>query len=580
MRRKRPCELSASVSAISEEHRATILSAHRSTVIRRSKQSRSAVIRNFAVLTGRSGAARCGEPVEQRSLSTRSTARPRRWRAHDQGSRAWLCRGSSLARRSTDRPVRLCGCSDAAPSVASRLNLDSERRRPMQSETTTRVFEDRRDAGRQLGERAAPLAREHPVVVGLPRGGVPVAFEVARTLDAPLDVLVARKIGAPANPEFGIGAVAEGGVRVLNDWALRSLALSSDEIDHASARAERELVQRVGRYRGGHPPIDVHDRTVVLVDDGLATGGTARAALRALRARGPARLVLAVPVGARETLDDLRAECDEIVCLQAPEPMWAVGYWYRDFGQTTDAEVRALLSQATWRPAARSAPAPTGDDPPLRRHVRIPLPGNKEIVGDLTVPETASGIVVFAHGSGSSRHSPRNRAVAGALASAGFGTLLIDLLTNDEERWRMNVFDIGLLVQRLAAATDWVGAQAELSRLALGYFGASTGAAAALAAAADRGDQVRAVVSRGGRPDLAGPRLRDVRAPTLLIVGGEDDVVIQLNRDALAQLRCEAHLEIIPGATHLFEEPGALEHVARLAVAWFARHLTAPSTAT
>lgn len=443
----------------------------------------------------------------------------------------------------------------------------------MQTEATIRLFQDRSDAGRQLGERLAPLAREHPVVVGLPRGGVPVAFEVARSLGAQLDVLVARKIGAPGNPEYGIGAIAEGGVRVFNEGALRSLALSAEEIDHASARAQRELVQRVGSLRGDRQPIEVRDRTVVLVDDGLATGGTARAALRAVRARAPARLVLAVPVGARQTLDALAAECDEIICLRVPDPMWAVGYWYADFGQTTDAEVRALLAQATRQPVARGRPHATVDDPPARRQVRVPLPGDEEIIGDLTVPDAARGVVVFAHGSGSSRHSPRNRDVAAALNGAGMATLLIDLLTVKEERWRVNVFDIELLVHRLAAASDWAGTQRELAGLGLGYFGASTGAAAALCAAADRGEQVRAVVSRGGRPDLAGSRLGAVRSPTLLIVGGEDDVVIQLNRDALTQLRCEAQLEIVPGATHLFEEPGALDHVARLAIAWFARHL-------
>ncbi len=442
------------------------------------------------------------------------------------------------------------------------------------------VFRDRRDAGRRLGERLAPLARERPVVIGLPRGGVPVAFEVARALGAPLDVLVARKIGAPGNPELGIGAIAEGGVRVLNDFALRALQLSPEEIEHSAARAERELDERLARYRGPErAPVAVEGRTAILVDDGIATGGTVRAALRALRARDPLRLVLAVPVAAQESLDALAAECDEIVCLQAPEPMWAIGYWYEQFGQTSDDEVRALLAQA----ATGSAPAEAArvsvsaaDDPPSRRQVRIAVPGEQEIAGDLTVPEGAGGIVVFAHGSGSSRHSPRNRDVAAALNGAGLATLLIDLLTVAEEQQRANVFDIELLAERLAAASAWVRAQPELSGLQLGSFGASTGAGAALWAAADLGDQVRAVVSRGGRPDLAAPRLGAVRAPTLLIVGGHDRVVIELNREALAQLRCEAELEIVPGATHLFEEPGTLEQVAQLAIDWFTRHLATP----
>ena len=196
--------------------------------------------------------------------------------------------------------------------------------------------------------------------------------------------------------------------------------------------------------------------------------------------------------------------------------------------------------------------------------------------GFIDIPEGACGIVLFAHGSGSSRLSPRNTYVARALRGAQLGTLLFDLLTAEEERidevTRDLRFDILLLTRRLVAATHWVQAQPELSHLAIGYFGASTGAAAALCAAACT-PTVRAVVSRGGRPDLAGSALGEVRAPTLLVVGGHDQEVLSLNRKALAQLACEARLEIVPGATHLFEEPGALEQVASLAATWFAQHL-------
>jgi putative phosphoribosyl transferase len=196
--------------------------------------------------------------------------------------------------------------------------------------------------------------------------------------------------------------------------------------------------------------------------------------------------------------------------------------------------------------------------------------------GNLTLPEQAEAIVVFAHGSGSSRFSPRNRYVASVLVDGGFGTLLIDLLTAaEEERDRLTGefrFDIALLAERLLAATDWLAAQEETRALPVGYFGASTGAAAALVAAAERPDPVCAVVSRGGRPDLAGDALERVQAPTLLIVGGADDVVLELNQGALARLKVEARLEVVPGATHLFPEAGALEHVARLASGWFAQY--------
>lgn len=209
--------------------------------------------------------------------------------------------------------------------------------------------------------------------------------------------------------------------------------------------------------------------------------------------------------------------------------------------------------------------------------VSIPA-GDGAMAGDLAIPARARGIVLFAHGSGSSRLSPRNRFVARELQHAGLATLLMDLLTTAEERvdelsGGTMRFDIGLLAQRLEAASDWVAANAPTSDLSVGYFGASTGAAAALVAAARWPGRVRAVVSRGGRPDLAGDALDAVRVPTLLIVGGDDRVVIALNEAALEKLRCEKRLEVIPGATHLFEEPGALEQVSAAAVEWFSRYL-------
>jgi len=202
--------------------------------------------------------------------------------------------------------------------------------------------------------------------------------------------------------------------------------------------------------------------------------------------------------------------------------------------------------------------------------------GAVRLNGELVILPEAKGIVLFAHGSGSSRHSPRNQFVARALREAGMGTLLFDLLTVEEEeeerRTRHLRFDIPLLADRLVEATRWLDKQPTKGRVALGYFGASTGAAAALVAAAELGGRINAVVSRGGRPDLAGAALEQVTAPTLLIVGGDDTEVITLNEEAYARLRCEKQIKIIPGASHLFEEPGALEQVSRLASEWFSAY--------
>lgn len=208
--------------------------------------------------------------------------------------------------------------------------------------------------------------------------------------------------------------------------------------------------------------------------------------------------------------------------------------------------------------------------------VEIPI-GQVVLGGDLILPKEAAGLVIFAHGSGSSRHSPRNRAVARVIQQAGVGTLLFDLLTRAEEISEMETrhlrFDIPFLAGRLGEVASWAGRQPELEKLKIGFFGSSTGGGAALVAAADSPERVGAVVSRGGRPDLAGPALPAVRSPTLLLVGGRDQQVLELNEQALAQMTCEKELKVIPGATHLFEEPGTLEEVARAAAVWFAAHL-------
>lgn len=205
--------------------------------------------------------------------------------------------------------------------------------------------------------------------------------------------------------------------------------------------------------------------------------------------------------------------------------------------------------------------------------------GNVELAGDLVLPTEASGIVLFVHGSGSSRHSSRNQYVARVLQSSGIATLLFDLLTEDEDAIDLQTrhlrFDIGMLSQRLMLVTQWIQQYPQTSHLKISYFGASTGGGAALVAAAELGDQISAVVSRGGRPDLAGDALPQVKSPTLLLIGGWDGPVIEMNRDAYEQLQCEKSMEIIPAASHLFEEPGKLEEVARLSARWFSRHMPA-----
>ncbi|SFH15520.1 putative phosphoribosyl transferase [Actinopolymorpha cephalotaxi] len=454
------------------------------------------------------------------------------------------------------------------------------------------LFRNRQEAGRRLAERLMPHKGPDVVVLGLPRGGVPVAFEVARALDAPLDVLVVRKLGVPFQPELAMGAIGEGGVRFVDESLVRTAGVRPEEVEAVEKRERAELTRRARAFRGDRPPTPLAGRTVIVVDDGIATGSTAWVACQVARQHGAARTILAVPVASPRAVEHLAKVADEVICLDTPESFFAIGEFYADFRQTPDSEVIALLHEAQdasdaahaahaaksgARSGAKSGTRRDEDPPVVDEEVTIPA-GTQRLAGHLTLPENATGLVVFAHGSGSSRHSPRNRYVASALNDAGLGTLLFDLLSSAEESDRVNVFDIPLLATRLVEVTGWLREQPATRDLPIGYFGASTGAAAALSAAAEPETDIAAVVSRGGRPDLAASDLELVQAPTLLIVGGHDPIVVDLNLDAARWLRCEKSVHVVPGATHLFEEPGTLEAVAAEATRWFTSHLRAKAS--
>ena len=440
-------------------------------------------------------------------------------------------------------------------------------------------FADRSEAGRRLAEKLEWLRGEDAVVLGLPRGGVPVAAEVAVALALPLDVILVRKLGVPYQPELAMGAIGEDGVRVINDEVVHIVGASARDVADVERRERAELDRRARRLRAGRARRDVAGRTVVIVDDGIATGSTARAACHVARAHGAARVVLAVPVAPPKWQSMLDGVADEFVCLETPASFYAVGQAYVDFSQTEDDDVVAILERARARDSSGSPYATASASVERDDDVDVVAEGIR-LNGHLRVPAHAVSVVLFAHGAGSSRHSPRNQYVASVLNDAGLATLLFDLLEEEESRDRANVFDIALLAARLGGATEWLHKEEVVGRLPFGYFGASTGAAAALWAAADRGSQIAAVVSRGGRPDLAGARLGDVIAPTLLIVGGADEEVLELNRWAQAQLRCENRLDVIAGATHLFEEPGTLEAAAHAACDWFLSHASSSAIST
>ena len=417
-------------------------------------------------------------------------------------------------------------------------------------------FADRVDAGKQLVRAVEHLAGPETVVLGLPRGGLPVAREVAVALRLPLDTILVRKLGVPGQPELAMGAIGERGITVMNGDVVRMTGVSDEEVRHVEERERAELNRRHDLYRGDGVMTNLSGRTALIVDDGIATGATAKAACAVARAMGASRVVVAVPVAPSGWSVDFDGVADETVCLYEPAHFLSVGHFYENFAQVTDDDVVDIL---------RARARPSGRPVDSRDEKVIPVGAGVSLRGTMRVPGNARGLVVFVHGSGSSRRSPRNAYVADELRSRGMATLLFDLLTEDEAEDRGHVFDIALLADRLGHVLSWATNQPGVSRLPVALFGASTGAAAALEHAASPRSEVVAVVSRGGRPDLATGALGRVRCPVLLIVGEDDTLVLGWNRNAKREIGAHCDLVVVPGATHLFEEPGTLEKAAEIA---------------
>lgn len=419
-------------------------------------------------------------------------------------------------------------------------------------------FTDRSEAGIRLAERVRDYAVTDPIVLALPRGGVPVGAELARVLDAPLDVLLVRKLGLPGHSEMGVGALTEDGQVCFDDNALARLHVSRDQLK-ATVEAERaELGRRLEVYRGDNPAPRIAGRDVLVVDDGIATGGTARAALRMVRRQQPARLVAAIPVGAQSAVESLRPEADHIVVLTAPENFRAVGEWYRDFGQLSDDDVTRTITELR-----DLAPTTSGD----ARTVRVPA-GSVELEGELTVPSDVRGGVVVALEQEES--STSRQAFTAAMRDSGYATLMIDpshpRAGGAGEAEGDAPAEHG---RKLGEAAAWLRETVDVSPQQIGVFGSGPGAPAALVAAAAHPNEIAAVVVHGGRIDAAENSLPQVRAPVLVLVEGEDSFVRELAEWVVSQLSAPCELRTVAGAEQLLATSREWRAVADSAAEWF-----------
>lgn len=420
-------------------------------------------------------------------------------------------------------------------------------------------FKNRLEAGKKLGESLLKYRGKDTIVLALTRGGVPVGKEVSTALGCPFEPLVIKKIGHLYNPEYAIGAISYDGHMVLNEDEANSL--DKEWLKSEIKKRQEEARVKNNFFFKNKKPLNISNKTVIIVDDGIATGLTIFAAIKHVKAHGAKKIIVAVPVAPKETVQRIKNEVDDFISLLIPDIFaGAVGAYYEDFGQVTDEE------------AIRFIDSKDSENGQHDQDINIKI-DSLVLPGILSLPAGTKSLVIFAHGSGSSRFSPRNAYVAQVLQKSGIGTLLFDLLTEEEDETYRNRFEIDLITDRLVSVTKWLLNYESTKNLKMGYFGASTGSAAALKAAQIMDKQIRAVVSRGGRPDLAMDVLKNVASPTLLIVGGNDDVVIGLNQKAFDELKCEKKMEIVAGATHLFEEPGALEKAASIANDWFKKYL-------
>ena len=431
------------------------------------------------------------------------------------------------------------------------------------------TFHDRADAGRKLAEALVPVLKPPCVVAGIPRGGVAVALPIVERFRVPLTVVYARKLTAAAAPELAFGAIDEDGHTIVDAQSVASLGLSPADVEQAKQRVSKEIRRRMTTY--GVPALGHYlpDTAVVLVDDGLATGLTMRAALEYVRRHGAREIIVAVPCASTSAAREFERTADRFVSLVVDPDFRAVGQYYRDFSPVSDEQVIAMLTGARG-PAAQKPEAAATDD------LRLVFRNSRglALTGRLLVPATPGPCptVVFAHGWGSSKDSPRNRTVAEALRRLGFAAFLFDFTGHGESEGTREDSTPEQQVNDLAAALNALEGFEEVDRHRLGVVGASSGGAVAVRGAA-RDPRIRVLVLRS--PNLAGAEdaVPRVRVPALLVVGEHDEPIRAALGPLFGRFGGPRALEIIPGGNHLFDDPAALTRATAAMVAWFKDNL-------
>ena len=404
-------------------------------------------------------------------------------------------------------------------------------------------FKNRQHAGVVLANAIyKEWLHKNAVVVALPRGGIPVARVVAKKLRAPLECISVSKVGTPHNPENSIGAVGENYQIWLNNDMISFLKITQAELDKTIAQSMRDVQHLAKVLRRGLKSVDLHGRSVILVDDGLTTGSSMLVAIRSLRIQGAKEIAVVVPVASATAIDLIKPEADFVFSAHTPSIYGSAGEWYEDYLPVEDEQLIRILKSFSYHEVTLEV-------------------GNVKLTGELVQPQNCRGWIVFAHGGGSSRKNRANLKVAQKLNEEGFGTLLFDLLTDEEAKLRTSFFyDIEFLAHRFSLVTRWLKARPEWNHLPIGYFGAGTGAAVALQCCAEYEQEIFSIVSRAGRPDLA-KELEKVKCPVLLLVGAKDERMIYLNR-MTEKLMTNAKIKVITGvfdqfvvsSSHWFEE--------------------------